>query len=116
MAKKKRKKKSARLDADQQPQELTGVMRLLVEIPAAKLDLHGLTALQAEARLRDFMRTESTRSAGQVVHIVTGRGTRSQGAAVLPGIAQDLLRGDLADFVKEMAGLPGGGALAVRLR
>jgi hypothetical protein len=34
---------------------------------------------------------------------------------VLPGVVQDMLAGELRESVMEVAGLPGGGALAVRL-
>ncbi len=115
MARKKRKKKGSRAGPVEHAPEIPRSLQLVIETPVARLDLHGLTGHQAELRLRDFMRTQSRLSSGKVVHIVTGRGTRSQGEAVLPGVTRDLLRGELADLVAETAGLPGGGALAVRL-
>lgn len=116
MGKKRRKRRAAASHSGQAAPELTGLARLLVEMPADTLDLHGMPAAQAERRIRDFMRTQSKLNAGRVVHIVTGRGMRSQGAPVLPGVTRELLRGELADHVAEMAGLPGGGAVAIRLR
>lgn len=95
--------------------ELTGVARLLTETPTATLDLHGLTADQAERRLGDFVRTHTRISPGGVVHVITGRGSRSEGDAVLPGVAGRALAGDLAAHVSESAGLPGGGGIVVRL-
>jgi len=94
---------------------LTGIAALLSETPAAVLDLHGLTATQAEARLRDFLRTRATLAPGGVVHVITGRGNRSEGTPVLPGLVRDLLESDLRDLAVSSAGLPGGGGVAVRL-
>jgi DNA-nicking Smr family endonuclease len=115
MARRKRKKKDWKSSSETSPPEIPSFVQLVVETPVAKLDLHGMTAQQAEARLRDFLRTQSRLSEGKVVHIVTGRGTRSEGAPVLPGVVQDMLAGELRELVMEVAGLPGGGALAVRL-
>jgi DNA-nicking Smr family endonuclease len=81
---------------------------LLSEYPADKLDLHGMTAAQAEPRVMA--------ASGRVVHIITGKGNRSEGAPVLPGLVRDLLDDDLTRLVREVAGLPGGGGVAVRLR
>lgn len=115
MARRQRKKKPGRSSAAEQSPEIPRSLQLVIETPVAKLDLHGLTGHQAELRLRDFMRTQSRLFSGKVVHIVTGRGTRSPGEAVLPGVTRNLLCGELDDLVAEMAGLPGGGAVAVRL-
>jgi len=112
---KKKKKKGGRGSATGAPPELPAKILLLVETPVAKLDLHRLTAHQAELRIRNFVRTQSRISAGKVVHIVTGKGTRSAGAPILPSVTQQLLSGELSDLVSEVGGLPGGGALAVRL-
>jgi DNA-nicking Smr family endonuclease len=118
MARKKRKRRKKQGAGDAaatiQP-ELPSFVQLLVETPAATLDLHGLTADQALRRMRDFFRTQSRVAPGKVVHIVTGRGTRSPGAPVLPRVAHEALAGELSEFVEDVAGLPGGGALAVRL-
>lgn len=85
-------------------------------MPVSTLDLHGLTARQASARVHDFLLTHASTSSGRVVHVITGRGTRSEGVAVLPGVVRDLLADELSDAVRESAGLPGGGGLAIRLR
>lgn len=95
---------------------LSGIALLLSETPADTLDLHGLTAAQAEARLRDFLRTRAVNAPGRVVHVITGRGNRSEGAPVLPGLVRDLMAADLSDYVAGSAGLPGGGGVAIRLR
>lgn len=95
--------------------ELTGLARLVAEIPVGVLDLHGMTASQAQSRVRFFLERHAVTSRGKVVHIVTGKGSRSEGAAVLPGLVRALVVDDLADLVAESAGLPGGGGVAVRL-
>jgi DNA-nicking Smr family endonuclease len=95
---------------------LSGIALLLSEHPVDKLDLHGLTADQAERRVIAFMERQIVTASGRVIHIITGKGTGSVGASVLPGLVRDLLDYDLADLVRERAGLPGGGGVAVRLR
>jgi DNA-nicking Smr family endonuclease len=121
MVRRRRKSRKARKGEDSSPgpeavSELSGVARLLVESPADTLDLHGSTAAQAERRLFDFLRTRSVDAPGRVVHVITGRGNRSEGAPVLPGLVRDLLRAEMAEFVRESAGLPGGGGVAIRIR
>lgn len=111
----KKGKKAARHAPDALP-ELTGIARLVVETPVEVLDLHGMTAHQAETRLGFFFQRHELTSPGKVVHIITGKGARSQEAAVLPGLVRDLLGEDLAHYVEEVAGLPGGGGVAVRIR
>lgn len=75
---------------------------LLDATPAATLDLHGDTALEAERRVRDFVTTHAGISRGRVVHIITGRGLGSRGRAVLPGaVARALNSPDLARFIHE---------------
>ena len=73
-------------------------------------------AAQAEARLLDFLRTRTVDASGRVVHVITGRGTRSEGAAILPGLVRELLADDFAEYVVETAGLPGAGGIAIRIR
>jgi DNA-nicking Smr family endonuclease len=95
--------------------EVAGVARLLSETPVAVLDLHGYTSEQARLRVRDFLTTHSRVSRGGVVHIVTGKGTGSEGTAVLRELVRKLLEGELSGLVAESAGLPGGGGWVVRL-
>lgn len=95
---------------------LSGIALLLSEYPVDKLDLHGLTADQAERRVIAFMERKIVTASGRVIHIITGKGTGSVGAPVLPGLVRDLLDYDLSNLVRERAGLPGGGGVAVRLR
>jgi DNA-nicking Smr family endonuclease len=96
--------------------ELGGVAKLLSETPVAALDLHGYTAVQARPRVRDFLATHSRVSAGSVVHIITGKGANSPGHAVLLGLVRDMFADEVADWVDEYAGLPGGGGWVVRVR
>ncbi|MDA0313361.1 MAG: Smr/MutS family protein [Gemmatimonadetes bacterium] len=110
-----RKKKRRGQVTPVEPPTLSGIALLLSQMPAAKLDLHGLTAHQAELRVQNFLMTQMRVSCGQVVHIITGKGTRSEGAAVLPGVVRRLLSDELAMYVDELAGLPGGGGFVVRV-
>jgi DNA-nicking Smr family endonuclease len=109
---KKRKKKERDPGS---PPELTGIALLLVESPVDKLDLHGLNARQAETRVEFFFQRHAENSKGRVVHVITGKGTRSQGTPVLPGLVREMLQDDLSQLVAEWAGLHGGGGFAVRL-
>jgi len=74
---------------------------LLDAIPVATLDLHGDTALEAERRVKDFVRTHARISRGKVVHIITGRGMGSGKKAVLPGAVRRALTSEVARFVDE---------------
>jgi DNA-nicking Smr family endonuclease len=91
-----RKKKSRR----RQP-ELGFFGDLLDATPVAVLDLHGDTAMEAERRVKDFIRTHARISSGRVVHIITGRGLGSRGKAVLPGAVRRALGSEVARFVAE---------------
>ena len=79
------------------------------------LDLHGMNAGQAETRVRFFFQRHATTSRGRVVHVITGKGTRSQGAPVLPDLVREVLQRDLSRIVSEWAGLHGGGGFAARI-
>ena len=74
---------------------------LLDATPVATLDLHGDTAVEAERRVRDFIKTQSRISRGKVVHIITGRGLGSPGRPVLPGVVRKVLKGEMSRFVRE---------------
>jgi DNA-nicking Smr family endonuclease len=74
-----------------------------------------MNARQAETRVRFFLERHAATSSGRVVHIITGKGTRSAGAAVLPDLVRDMLLDDLSRVVAEWAGLHGGGGFAVRM-
>lgn len=79
------------------------------------LDLHGHTADEAERRLEMFLDRVATTAPGAVVRIVTGRGRRSAGKPVLPGLVRDALNGWLSHRVDEWAVDVGSGAYLVRL-
>ena len=98
------------------PPTSTGIAGLLSEMAVASLDLHGLTAAQAQRRLRDFITTHSDISAGQVVHVITGKGSGSEGPAVLWELVRDMLDDDANKQVDEYAGMLGGGGWVMRLK
>ncbi|MFO7749834.1 MAG: Smr/MutS family protein [Desulfobacteraceae bacterium] len=58
--------------------------------PEKKLDLHGQTAFEAEARVVSFVRT-ARRNGHFTLRIVVGRGIHSPQGAVLPDVVADLL-------------------------
>ena len=111
-----RRRKRRLQTAATRPPEVTGVARLLSETPVATLDLHRYTGAQARRRVRDFLTTHSRISAGSVVHVVTGKGTGSEGDAVLPGLVRDMLDDEAPNHVDEYAGMLGGGGWVVRVR
>lgn len=113
MARKKKRRKSGRTPDARF--ELTGIALLLVEEPVERLDLHGMNARQAETRVRFFFQRHAATSTGRVVHVITGKGTRSHGAPVLPDLVRDMLQVELAEEVSEWAGLHGGGGFAARI-
>ncbi len=106
----KRHKRSAS-DAPTSTPELTGIAKLLSEAAVATLDLHGYSADQARARVRDFLATHSRISAGSVVHLITGKST-----AVLLDLVREMLGDEVAHFVDEYAGMLGGGGWVVRVK
>ncbi len=79
-----------------------GTFRDLLDArPAATLDLHGDTALEAERRVKDFIATHARISRGKVVHIITGRGMGAGGRPVLPGAVKRALESEVRPFVEE---------------
>ena len=95
---------------------LSGTALLISEVPEAKLDLHELSGREAEVRVCQFLERHVRVSRGRVVHIITGKGTHSDGPPVLPGLVDRLVREEFSHDVVEHAGLVGGGAIALRLR
>lgn len=89
---------------------------LLDARPAATLDLHGDTALEAERRTHDFIVTHARVSPGEVVHVITGRGRGSAGRPVLPGAVKRVLDGSAGAFVAEYDRDLDDGGFLVRLR
>ena len=111
-----KRRKRLEQEAPTRPPSLTGIARLLSEMAVATLDLHGFTAAQAQLRLRDFITTHSHISAGNVVHVITGKGTGSEGPAVLLELVRDMLDDEAADQVDEYAGMLGGGGWVIRVK
>lgn len=93
------RKKKRRQRGD--PSDLGFFGDLLDASPLATLDLHGDTAVEAERRVKDFVRTHARISRGRVIHIITGRGLGSGRRAVLPGVVRRALTSEVARFVDE---------------
>ena len=111
----KRRKKIEEVDLTTAP-KLGGTELLISEMPVDRLDLHGLSAREAEARVFYFLERHVRSSSGRVVHIITGKGTHSDGPPVLPTLVNRILRDDLADDIVEKAAMVGGGAIAIRIK
>jgi DNA-nicking Smr family endonuclease len=88
---------------------------LLGKAVEGETDLHGLDARQAEVRLESFLGRWATTKPGSVVRVITGRGNRSGGEAVLKPLVDQLLRGRLAKYVAQHRIDPGGGAYLVQV-
>jgi DNA-nicking Smr family endonuclease len=85
-------------------------------IVAERLDLHGLTVDQAERRLEIFIERVARTVPGEVVRIVTGKGTGSTGPAQIREMVRDALTGRLARSVDEWSVDVGAGAYLVRMK
>ena len=83
---------------------------------AGQLDLHGLTAAEAESAVRGFIDRSRRRQPGAVVLIITGKGTGSAAGPVLRPAIQQLLKTRLSGYVEEWALDDSEGAFRVRLR
>ncbi len=65
------------------------------------LDLHGFSATEARARLEQYFAGARRQRAGQLVHIITGKGRNSPGGAVIKPAVRSLIRsGAIADIVR----------------
>ena len=91
------------------------VNSLLVRTVEGEIDLHGLDARGAELRLESFLSRWSGKP-GKVVRVITGRGLRSDGAAVLKPLVDRLLRSRFATSVSQFQLTPDGGAYLVEMR
>lgn len=89
---------------------------LLDATPHATLDLHGRTAEEARALVRNFLGSLSRRAPGAVVHVVTGRGKGSAGRPVLRGAVAALLKGELAPRVADWSRDVDDGGFLIRVR
>lgn len=79
-----------------------------------ELDLHGFTLEAAERRVERFLDTHAVRSRGDVVRIITGKGTGGT-PAVLQEAVRDALTGWMAHRVSNWSVDVGGGAYLVQL-
>jgi DNA-nicking Smr family endonuclease len=74
---------------------------LLDSRPDAILDLHGMPVIEAERAVRSFVQLWRSRRPGAVLHVITGRGRGSAGRPALRPAIRRLLRGELADAVRD---------------
>lgn len=84
--------------------------------PVREIDLHGYTASEAEARLRDFIFTCARVASGRVVRVITGKGKRSAGRPVLEPLVRHQLETGLSPYVTEFTMETGGGSYLVRIK
>ena len=77
---------------------------------AGRIDLHGMTADEAEAAVRSLIETSRRREPGMVVLIITGKGN------VLKPAIRGLLKTKLSGFISDWALDDSEGAFRVRLR
>ncbi len=83
---------------------------------AARLDLHGMDARTAERRVASFLESKARTHRGEVVKIVTGKGTRSGGREVMRQLVLDALTDSSAHHVADWGIETGGGAYLVEIR
>lgn len=89
--------------------------------PQSQLDLHGLTAEEAETKTRNYLLTQK-RKGLTVVRIITGKGLHSPGqGGVLRDLVEQILRdgrkdGLLTSFFWEKRSKEKSGAVLVQLR
>jgi DNA-nicking Smr family endonuclease len=87
----------------------------LLDAPIAhSIDLHGLTANEAEPAVRNFLATAHRKWPGRVVHIITGKG-KGSGTPVLRTRIRVILQGMTALVAEYSLDVAEGGFL-VRLR
>jgi DNA-nicking Smr family endonuclease len=85
-------------------------------IVVARLDLHGLTVDQAERKLEMFLGRVVAQEPGEVVRIVTGKGTGGGGPPQIREMVRDALTGWLAPTIDEWSIDVGAGAYLVRVK
>lgn len=83
---------------------------------AGRIDLHGMTAAQAEDEVRRFIDDWRRREPGAVVLIITGKGKGSPDGAVLRPAIRTLLKTRLSGLVSDWALDDSEGAFRVRVR
>jgi DNA-nicking Smr family endonuclease len=89
---------------------------LLGQPVVATLDLHARAAAEAERLVRDFILTSTRVASGQVVRIVTGKGTGSAGKPVLLPLVRQWLETDLARYVDAVSLDNDGGSYLIRIK
>ncbi|HKK93067.1 MAG TPA: Smr/MutS family protein [Longimicrobiales bacterium] len=83
---------------------------------AATLDLHGFDARTAERRVASFLEARARTHRGEVVKIVTGKGTRSAGREVMRQLVLEAITDSSAHHVADWGVETGGGAYLVEIR
>ena len=89
---------------------------LHARVVAETLDLHGLDARSAERRVASFLQAKARTHRGEVVRIVTGRGSRSEGPEVMRELVLEALTDTWANVVEAWGVDTGGGAYLVQMR
>jgi DNA-nicking Smr family endonuclease len=84
--------------------------------PEDALDLHGFTAIEVPSAIRSFLDSWRRRKPGAIVHIITGKGKRSQDGPVLRGVVKTLLQGELRSMVAQWDLDDGEGGYKVQVR
>lgn len=83
---------------------------------AGRIDLHGMSADQAEVAVRGFIDTWRRREPGAVVLIITGKGQGSADGPVLRPMIRTLLKTRLSGLISDWAMDVSEGAFRVRIR
>jgi len=82
----------------------------------AEVDLHGMRRADALRRVDGFRDTWQRQPSATVLRLITGKGTHSEGDAVLLGAVGDRLREELGDRIADVTLDSGGGGWLVRLK
>jgi DNA-nicking Smr family endonuclease len=87
--------------------------------PEKEIDLHGLTAQEAERKVENFLRTARLQGL-RAVRIITGKGIHSPGMPVLPEMMERLARemkggGEIRSFAWEKGQREKSGAMLIFL-
>ena len=79
---------------------------------SVKLDLHGLTELEARAAFEKLIKASS----GKLVHVITGKGKSSKGQPVLKQLVRSMLKGSLARSTRDWTLDAGDGGYRILVR
>ena len=83
--------------------------------PDDTLDLHGFTVAEARARLEHYYRNARQQRAGQLIHVITGKGRNSTGGPVLRPAVGALLRSGALPHVAQFGRDDDEGGYLVRI-